>query len=449
MSSVLDPTPPIARTTTLWRRPEMRRLLIIALLAEIGYAVLNLSTMPIYLQYVRGYQAGMIGIIIGAFLLSEAVFKGPMGGLADRFGRKRLIVIGPAISVVTSILTMLIPIHSGPWETIALIGLRVLDGIGASMLWPAAFALAGESVGENQKQEAMSMLNLCYLVGIALALPIGGIVNDTIGPYLLNFTGVSSASLYLAAFLFLACSLTSLAVLPSGKELRANYRTKKEIKKDSGEDLANFLESSKKIPSYLLLGAITFMGIGFPLTIVKSFALHEFGLSETRFGLIALPAAIAMAVLSVPVGRLGEKIGRSRAVHLGIFLCAVGMCLIASGAVVPIMRSSLIFALGGIPVGLGFLLTIPAWYASVSEIDKERTASNIGAVMTAQGLGAIVGSLIGSQLYERLAGVTSIGGIYFGESFARYSPFVGCAVCVTVGWLISLRVLHRPTNSER
>lgn len=441
MSTLLEPPALNPPASALWRRVAIRRLLIIALLAEIGYAVLNLSTMPVYLREARGYGEGMIGIIIGAFLLSEAVLKGPMGGLADKFGRKRLIVLGPALSVITALATLIVPKEVGAWETFMLVGLRMLDGLGAAMLWPAAFALVGESVQENEKQEAMSLLNLCYLTGIALALPLGGMANDFLGPFLSSFTGATSASLYLAAILFLACAISAMLVLPSGREMRANFKSRRE-QASSTEDIHNFVSTLRRIPSFLIIGFVTFMGIGFPLTIVKPFALDQFGLTETKFGLIALPAAFAMAALSVPVGRLGERIGRARAVHIGLFLCALGMCLIAAGSIMEAFRTPLVFALAGIPVGLGFLLTIPAWYASVSEIDCDRRASNIGAVMTAQGVGAIIGSLVGSQLYERMRGFTNWFGIDLGIDFARYSPFIGCAVCVVTGWLLSLRVLH-------
>ena len=74
-------------------------------------------------------------------------------------------------------------------------------------------------------------------------------------------------------------------------------------------------------------------------------------------------------------------------------------------------------------------------------ISKKRRAANIGAVMTAQGLGAIVGTLLGSQAYERL-GEATFAGLKFSTEFARYSPFVGCAICLTVGWLLSLRLLR-------
>ena len=97
------------------------------------------------------------------------------------------------------------------------------------------------------------------------------------------------------------------------------------------------------------------------------------------------------------------------------------------------MRTVMVFAIGGIPVGLGFLLTIPAWYASVSEVSKKRRAANIGAVMTAQGLGARVGTRLGEATFA---------GFKFSNEFASYSPFVGCAICLTAGWLLSLRLLR-------
>ena len=141
-----------------------------------------------------------------------------------------------------------------------------------------------------------------------------------------------------------------------------------------------------------------------------------------------------MAAASVPLSRYGERIGRAGAVHLGIGLCSVGMWMIGAGAFVPVLRTPLVLALAGIPVGIGFLLAIPAWMASVSDIDRKRRGVNLGAVMTAQGVGAIIGTPIGTACY---GGLTSIG-----IDFARYSPFLGCAVCVTSGWLISLRLLR-------
>ncbi len=430
---------------SLLRRPVVVRLLAIALLAEIAYAVLNISTMPVYLKFDRGFGASIIGLVLAAFLFSEAVFKGPMGAFADRFGRRRLMMLGPAMTAVTALLTLLIPHEGlGAGETLALVVLRVLDGLGAAMLWPAAFALMGDSVEDGCRQQAMSLLNTCYLLGVALALPIGGAFNDLVGPHIAEFSGARSPGLFLAAGLFAAAALTAHFTKPG--EHGHHHASHDHGAAEAG--LRELWSCARTIPQYLLLAVVTFMGIGFPMAIVKLFAEQQFEMSESRFGALAFPAVILMALLGVPMAKLGERIGRARAVHYGLFLCTIGMAGIGVGAVVPPLRLAILIAVGGLLVGFGFLLAIPAWLASVSDIDARKRGAYIGAVMTAQGVGAIIGAPIGAVLYDQMQPVgVSIG---LGPDFGRYSPFVGCAVCVLAAWLLSIRILHdRPSLPER
>lgn len=416
----------------------MLRLLQIALLAETGYAVLNISAMPVYLKFDRHFGAAIISLVLVAFLLSEAVFKGPMGHIADRIGFKRMIVMGPALTFCTALCTLLVPHEAGVIETGLLVILRALDGLGAAMLWPAAFALMGASTSDGERQQAMSLLNTCYLIGVGVALPVGGAANDLLGYYFAEWTGERSPSLFLAALLFASVSLSAWRKLPSGADQRAAH----EVEEHSEFKLGEFLASTRRIPAYLLLGIVTFAGIGFPMPIIKLFAEQQFGMSEAKFGLLVLPGAAAMALLSVPMSRYGERLGKYRAVHLGMGLCVVGLAIISLGAFLPLFRQAWVLALGGIPVGLGFLLAIPAWFASVSEIDPKRRAANLGAVMTSQGVGAIVGAPLGGLMYEKLQPFGESLGM--GADFGRYSPFLGCVICVFFGWLIGVRLLHEP-----
>ena len=440
---VVAPQPP-----SVIKRPAVWRLLLVALFAEIGYAAMNISTMPVYLAKDpvrlhalipegRGLGESVIGWIVVAFLLSEALLKSPMGALADRIGPRKLMLFGPLITVVTSVLTLFIPLNWGIWEVLILVLLRVGDGIGAAMLWPALFSRMGHVVDDEDRQSAMSLLNSCYLGGIAFALPISGVVND--------LTGHVYASLLMATVLFAAVSLTVWFGIPREEphgdhspvpEAAHSPAVSELIEPDAhaGPGLGEFIRSVREIPSYLLLAAVTFMGIGFPMVIVKNFALQEFHLSESAFGGLVLPGAIGMAAFSAPLTKYGERIGRSRAVHRGLLLCAAGLGLLCLGAVFRPFHTPWALALGGIPIGIGFLLTIPAWTAAVSDIDPKRRGSNVGAVMTAQGLGAIVGAPIGAALYEKLRPVA-------GDTIAHYSPFFGCFVCVAAGWALSLKLL--------
>lgn len=441
MASLETSPSPEAPPQALLRRPEVWRLLVIALLAEIGYAVLNLSTMTIYLRDDRNFGESLVGWVLVAFLLVEAVFKSPMGHFADRFGPRMLMFLGPAMSVGTALLSLAVPRTGGAIsEVLLFVLLRMIDGLGAAMLWPAAFLRMNDSVRDGERQQAMSLLNLCYMLGVAVAFPLGGAINDIATKVLRDNPQqepVRWAALILSAGLFAAAAAAVWFFVPAGRPKQAHSG---DASNEVG--LSDFLRSMRQIPSYLILAVVTFAGIGFPMAIFKLFPVDQFKFSETQIGLLILPGAAAMAAASVPMSKLGERIGRVRAVHLGMGLCTVGMMLIASGMFFPPLRQAWLLAVGGIPVGIGFLLAIPAWMASVSDIDPQRRGTNIGAVMTAQGLGAIVGAPIGSSLYEKLQPVGRHLGL--GDAFGRYSPFLGCAICLLLGWLIGLRILKEP-----
>ena len=418
-----------AATQPCWKKRPVRNLLIIALFAEIGYAMLNLVTMPVYLSEDRQFGVSVIGLVMVTFLLFEAVFKSITGHIADRFGTRKLMIAGPLISVGTSILSIIMPHWGGaPIETLAFILLRALDGIAVAMLWPAAFAQMNAVVEDGERQQAMSYLNGCYMIGIALAYPLGGFAND--------LTGTRYAGIILAAILFAGAAIASQRVASPAKP----------IVDEHSSGFQDFIDSLKQIPEYLILAFVTFMGVGFPLTIFKLFLGAEFKMSESAIGILILPGALAMAALSGVMARLGERLGQIRSVHFGLLLCSLGVSIIGLGAFLPFMRHISFLALGGLPVGFGFLLTIPAWMASVSDINPEKRATNIGAVMTAQGIGAMIGAAIGATLYEKFQplGIQ----LRLGVSFGRYSPFFGCAACVILGWLLSLKILHEPKKLE-
>lgn len=257
LEPIVEPITP--QLVSLLRRPAVVRLLAIALFAEIGYAVLNISTMPVYLAKTRNLGESTVGLVLAAFLLSEAVFKGPMGHLADRYGRKRFMIIGPSITICTSVLSVLVP-YDPPWAEASLfVILRICDGVGAAMLWPGAFAAIGDAVEDAKRQEAMSLLNVCYLLGVALALPLGGIVND--------LTGQKYASLFLATALFCAVVFTAWRFLPNDH----GHRPEEPVAGEAAP-IKDVLKVARQIPAYLLLAVITFAGIGFPMAIIKNVA---------------------------------------------------------------------------------------------------------------------------------------------------------------------------------
>ena len=205
------------------------------------------------------------------------------------------------------------------------------------------------------------------------------------------------------------------------------------------------LASIKQIPEYLILAAVTFAGIGFPGFIVKIFPIQEFGFSETQVGIPIGIGALVLAAASVPMSKFGERIGRVRAVHVGLALSAVGMWVVGIGMFIPALRHPWVLGIAGLPVGIGFLLTIPAWFASVSDLDKTRRGANIGAVMTAQGLGTIVGPVIGAFVIVTMQNYLASFGVFvlviFGRTITIDLSFLGEMVPVIQGAIFVVIVL--------
>ena len=420
------------------RAVNIRHLLLavvtVAGFAELAYAIVNVSAMPVYIKY-NGLDIRWIGLIGTAYLVVEGVLKSPFGVLGDRIGRKPLILIGPIMSTFTAIAT---PFVHSPY---GLVGLRVLDGIGAAALWPSAFSLIGDYVPEKKRASAMSLFNLAYILGIALGPAIGGNINDWTYYHFhhilhMHLAQSKDASFYVASLLFLTTTFVAMLVIPNG-------RVKHPVAEgapsgEAGFNFRDFLAMLGRMPMTLLMTFVTFLGIGLIMLYVKVFAMERFHMSESTFGNYLMIPALFIAVVSVPLGTLGDRIGKARAVRIGIGVCVAAFWLLLA---VPTEWNMVLM---GSLIGAGFVLAFPAWMALVSSVcDPKQRGAVVGAVGTAQGLGAIVGAASSGFLYKQPAfhlGLLTIP--------PHGLPFLGCALLLTVSLVLALTTVHDPDPSQ-
>lgn len=417
---------------------------IVAGLAELAYAVMNISAMPVYLHESAHYGAAAITGIGTAFLLCEGILKGPFGILSDRIGRKNLIIIGPLISVFTALLTLFV--KPDQWYLFVL--LRVFDGIGAAALWPACLAMIADVIPEEKRSQAMSLFNVTYLIGVAVGPFIGGLANDLTNYFTehvvkevarvgsrLVFHEIRvhdvrpyTASFYVVSVLFLLTALVAWWRLP-------NVRPHHEHTDEEATQL-NFsaiIQSFKLMPSMMLMALTTFLGVGLIMLIIKLFAMAEFGVSETRFGALLLLPSLLIAFVSVPLGTIGDKIGRVRAVQYGLGICTLSMLALI------FFNSQWALVIGGSIIGIGFVMAFPAWMAHISSsCEPKQRGAVMGAFGTAQGVGAMIGAPLGGFLYQH----AHIHVPFLPNLNAHHVPFIGCTFCLFISWLIATFTLH-------
>lgn len=423
---------------------EYRSLLILgsaALLAELAYAILNLSAMPIYVK--KGLHLfPYYGIIFGTFLATEALSRPALGALGDRIGRKPLMVAAPAITAVTSYVTILV---GGPFVVPILIGLRALDGLGSSALWMNAFASVGDIVGEKHRSAAMSVLNVTYMAGMALGFLLGGGAND-------HFHTLH-ASFYLASGLFVAAFLVMLIFFPHEKphhvdlhleELAHPVELVKEAESRAVQKLKwlvgwlkGIFGSFGEVPDMVVMAVVTFLGMGMLTPIVKVYAFDHLGLSETQFGIFVAPIAAAMGAFAVPLGHLGDRFGKATAVCWGLFASSLAMWLIA------LFKIKLVIGVAGILIGLGFTVAFPAWNALViSSTDPRKRGEVLGAVGFAQGIAAMAGTLVGPLIYESDAvSLPKLGIVNYNVPFWISAIMISAGTVVCFTWVANKRAL--------
>lgn len=492
----------------------------IAAFAELGLSVIN-NEFQIYVPKGLGLGPIIMAAVMVPFFVSEVVFKSPLGVLADRWGRKPLMVLGPAISIFTPLVLASIayPSHHVVLPLLVAFGfLRLLDGLGAASLWPAMYAYIGDHVSERKRTSAMSVLNVTYIIGMALGFLAGGWANDTFGPVLAGQStfrnamgGVYSSmqnnlaqkvarlnqlhspngqilsgrakqnlesivrhaqdhslqiginqpihyhpSFYLGSILFALATCIAVLMLKDKKQDKIEGVEHHTVAAEPSEKMTwkEFVGAVKCVPHLMLIALITFTGMGCIMLLPKYFALDELGVSETQFGLLVLWPAVLIGAIAVPLGHVSDKVGSTLSIKVGFCIGAIGMWILVLLYGSP-KTMDIGLLCGASLLGVGFVLAFPAWMALLTTMGHQSHRGTIvGAVSTAQGVGAAIGIGIGSWLYAHGGSVWGHIGVLLGRNFnssshiSHIAPFAVSGMFLAVSAILTI-IMIKPVPSSQ
>ncbi|OYO00409.1 MFS transporter [Enemella evansiae] len=312
----------------------------------------------------------------------------PIGGLifgwlGDRIGRRSVLlttIVG--IGIFTGVIGLLPNFASiGVWAPIALVILRVLQGLFVGGEWSGAMTIAVENAPLAKRARYAAMPQIGSPIGTILSSGGFFLVSYLLGPQTFDAWGWRIP--FLAAIPLLLVALWIRAKLEESPVFR-------ELEETGGLEKSPLLAVLRQSWLQILIGsAVAFLGVGgfyLVTTFVVSYGTNTLGMSKNLLLLGTIIAAAVEIGVLVSGGRLGERFGASKVVIWG----AVASIVLA----VP----SFLMVVSKQPVLVVLGMTI-----AVAALSYPYAAS--GTVMT--GLFPAATRYSGAAMSQNLAGVVS------------------------------------------
>jgi MFS family permease len=387
------------------------RIVVILAIAQLGFATI-LPLLPLYLTERLGASVKLVGVVVSAFALVETFFKTAWGGVTDRYGRKPIIISGLALSAVAPLLMAVLRVP------VLFVPLRLIDGIGSAALWPSAAAAVADTTPLDRRATGMAMLNTAFLggaaAGPALGLFVAGLARDV------------RAGFYLASALLVLAAVMAMILFPSTRHGAGDDPLPAASSSSLGparfEGLVSALRASPVLLTLYIVAFIQMFGVGMLIPIAAIYVKQIVGLSEHAMGARVLAVTLSVALATIPAGRLADRVGKHHLVTAGMALGAIGMWLLPFGGGLPGL------VLAGILLGASYAFALPAWLALITELAPQgRVGLALGASETVQGLGVVIGPLLGGVLWDAIG---------------PKAPFVACAMALSAGTLVAAAAMR-------
>lgn len=399
---------------------------------------------------------------VNAYTLAFAVLLITGAALGDRFGRKRMFIVGVAVFTVASALAALSP------STDALVAARALQGIGAAIVTPLTLTLISEAFPPEKRAQALGIWGGITGLGVALGPFVGGAVvegiawewifwvNVPLGLALIPLAGrllheshgpdrsldlgglaLASAGLFALTFALIrgeALGWTSATVVSSlvvGGALLAAF-VRWELKTPSPMLPMRFFGSRAFSAANALSFAMFFGAFGAIFLISQYFQTAQ-GYGPLEAGARTLPWT-GMPMIFAPIaGVIASRVGTRPVMAVGLALQAVGIAWMAAVFEVstPFVELVAPFAITGIGMAFVFSMAPEAVLASVPRHDAGKAS---GATNAIREVGAVMGVAV-------LASVFAANGGYetpqaFTDGMVAALPFA--AVVLAAGAALSL-----------
>jgi len=182
----------VVDVTTTSEQQTLRRLTVIVAIQWMG-ATLGLPLLPLFLEH-RGGTSSIIGLIMASFFVAGVVTQFFLGHLADKFGRRPVLIFS-LIAYGLASMTYLLPVVA-PWFALT----RAVQGASAGAIEVASMSAVAALFTEDKRGRAVSQILAAQLFGIAIGPLVGVLASVKQLGWAFFATGVVSLCAAVVAF---------------------------------------------------------------------------------------------------------------------------------------------------------------------------------------------------------------------------------------------------------
>jgi len=359
---------------------------------------------PIIPFYIKQFNADgkTLGMLMAVFSIMQFLFAPLWGSLSDRYGRKKILMVGVLGNAVSHLVF-------GFADNLTLMFVsRILAGVLSSATIPTAMAYISDNTDERNRGGGMGMIGAAMGIGMVLGPGIGGVLGDqSLSTPFFVASGLSALSMLLVVF-----------ILP--ESLPADKRS---------QDKAMSLVERLKMMGRGLFGPL---GILFFLAFLLNFGLANFegifGLySAERYGygpaqvgtIMTVIGLVSSSIQLLLTGPATRKFGEVAVIRVSLAASALGFVLmLLAGRYATVLLSVGFFVFSN-------TMLRPSVAALVSKRSTGGQGMALGLSSGFESLGRVVGPLWAGSMFD----------------LNLMLPYASAAVIMLVGFVLSMSIL--------
>lgn len=363
--------------------PNLRRFFGVALASTLGYFAFNSFLSP----YLR--ESGVAVVFVGLFFSLAAAVEAPMafagGVLADRLGRRSVLVAGRLLRTAGWLVALLAPTTAGLVIAAILLGLGGVAGAGYR-------ALIAESAVPGRRASAFAAV---------------GFVENLVGVVVPPLVGLAAARLGLRWVLAAAATLSGLGVLALATRVRetlppkvagASAATPAAETRPSASESLRFIFGPDGRAAALM--AVIWLFTGFAMSLLPPiwglYVTDRFGVGYAGLGAASTAMALGAALGQLVGGQVADRIGHSRLMVISLAITVPSWVLITQA------NDPWLFSLLNLLTYLAAFVSAPCWEAVGANAVPRRVRGAVSGIYGAmQAIGALAGAAVTGVAYTR------------------------------------------------